>query len=289
MVKEALQKTIAQLKQAGVPEARLDAEYLVAEAAGIPRLQLLLKADLSLKADSEQQLQRWTTERLQRRPLAYVLGEQPFMDLKLRVTPAVLIPRPETELLVEEAYRLLDSRQKAVVADVGTGSGNIALSLAGHPNVKETHAIDISEAALDLAKENALRNHIRKEIHWHLGDLLIPLLQRPGSVDLIAANLPYIKLEELPQLAPEVRWEPGLALNGGCDGLAYIAQLIEQAKIVLCPGGQLLLEIGAEQGADVLKLLEDDIWMSRQLKHDLAGHPRIVRAQKGIPVGSVNH
>lgn len=275
-------QTMVQLEKAGVPEARLDAEYLVAEAAGIPRLQLVLKSNLPLKTVWEERLSRWTRERLERRPLAYVLGEQPFMDLKLRVTPAVLIPRPETELLVEEAYRLLDARSEAVVVDVGTGSGNIALSLAKHAQVCEVHAVDISEAALIVAKENALRNRIHKPIRWHLGDLLTPLLTQPESIDMIVANLPYVRLDELSDLSPEVRWEPGLALNGGRDGLAYIAQLIDQAQRVLRPGGELLLEIGSKQGPAVLKLLRMGRWTDPHVKKDLAGHPRMVIAQKGI-------
>jgi release factor glutamine methyltransferase len=286
-LKEALVRTTARLKQRGIPEARLDAEYLVAEAAGLPRLHLAMRSDAPLSAEGERRLQQWTHERLDRRPLAYELGEQPFMDLKLRVSPSVLIPRPETEGLVEAACRFLDQRSCAVVVDVGTGSGNIALSLARHPHVKTVHAIDISQAALATAQENALRHHLTS-IEWHLGDLLAPLMQRPGSVDLIAANLPYVRTDEIAGLSPEVRWEPGLALDGGRDGLAYIAQLIEQAAGVLKPGGLLLLEIGADQGPDVLTLLDKNVWKDLQLFRDLAGHPRVVRAEKGAVIGPLH-
>ena len=158
-LQDAVIKTLAKLRHAGIPEARLDAEYLVAEAAGIPRLRLTLQADSSLSSAAERRLAEWTQQRLERRPLAYVLGEQPFYHLTMRVTPSVLIPRPETELLVEEASRFLEDLHSAVVVvDVGTGSGNIALSLARHPNVSRVHAIDISAAALAVAQENALRN-----------------------------------------------------------------------------------------------------------------------------------
>jgi release factor glutamine methyltransferase len=287
-LKEALMRTVAHLKQGNIPEARLDAEYLVATAAGIPRLHLVLKASTTLSSEGECRLHQWTQQRLERRPLAYVLGEQPFMDLKLRVNPAVLIPRPETELLVEHALAYLDSVSQAIAVDVGTGSGNIALSLAKHPNVKEVHAIDISEAALSTARENAVWNRIHKPVHWHLGDLLSPLLNQHQSIDLIAANLPYIRIDEMPKLSPEVRWEPGLALDGGRDGLAYIAQLIDQAETVLRPKGLLLLEIGSEQGPGAFDLLTRPVWAKKQLFHDLAGHPRIVYAQKGALVGSLN-
>src|SRR5262249_39355473 len=150
--------------------------YLVAEAAGLPRLRLPLHASAPLDDDAQRRLNRWSRERVERRPLAYVLGEQPFMHLQLRVNPAVLVPRPETELLVEEAYRLLESMNHACVADIGTGSGNIALALACHAGVHEVHAVDISAAALEVALENALHNPSKKSIQWHWGDLLLPLM-----------------------------------------------------------------------------------------------------------------
>jgi release factor glutamine methyltransferase len=289
-LREALGKTIQRLEKAGIPDARLDAEYLVAEAAGLPRLQLPLKLSAVLNPAGQKRLEGWLRERLERRPLAYVLGEQPFMHLTLRVAPSVLIPRPETELLVEEAVRVLDSLKDAVVADIGTGSGNIALALAAHPCVKELHAVDISEAALAVARENALRNPVKTPVRWHQGDLLAPLMERDIAADMIIANLPYVRTGELPTLSPEVRWEPALALDGGRDGLAYVYQLIDQAEAVLKPEGTLVLEIGSDQGHALLKHLETNpLWTNTRLLKDLAGLPRIVRTQKGALVGSFNH
>ena len=278
-VREALLDTTARLTQAGIPDARIDAEYLVAAASGIPRTRMLIKLDRALSLDGEILLRQWTIERLERRPLAYVLGEQPFLDLTLRVNPSVLIPRPETELVVEEACRILGRMDRAVVVDVGTGSGNIALSLANHEQAAEVHAIDISPAALGVARENALRNAVKKPIRWHQGDLLSPLIPLGVRADLIVANLPYVRRDELPALAPEVRWEPVLALDGGRDGLAYIFQLLDQASYVLKRGGVLLLEIGADQGPDVLDRLTSKPWKNAELYSDLAGLPRIVKAQ----------
>jgi release factor glutamine methyltransferase len=289
-VAEALTRTIDQLQNAGIPDARLDAEYLVAEAVQLPRLQLTLHQRHFLTPEGQQQLARWTRERLERRPLAYVLGEQPFMNLHLRVDPAVLIPRPETELLVEEAYAILDNIPSASVADVGTGSGNIALSLTAHRHVKELHAVDISSAALNIAQENAMRNAIKLPIQWYQGDLLIPLIKKGLQVDLITANLPYVRTGELPTLSPEVRWEPALALDGGRDGLAYIYQLLQQAEDVLKVNGHILLEIGSDQDHTLLSHLRlHALWKKASMRRDLAGLPRIVHIQKGGLVGSLNH
>jgi release factor glutamine methyltransferase len=282
-IQEALDTLSDQFNGAGIPDARIDAEYLVAEAAGLPRLRLPLQAATRLNPEAERQLGRWSRERLERRPLAYVLGEQPFMHLNLRVNPAVLVPRPETELLVEEACRALERMQNAVVADIGTGSGNIALSLARHAHVAEVHAVDISAAALEVALENALHNPPRTTIQWHWGDLLTPLIEKHLSFDLIVANLPYIRSGEMASLSPEVRWEPTLALDGGRDGLEYIRPLIDQAEQALKPGGLLLLEIGYDQGDAVLRYLQArPRWINRRLQPDLAGLPRIIAAEKGV-------
>lgn len=287
---EALQATLDRLERAQIPDARLDAEYLVAEAAGIPRMRILLQGGAWLHPDAERRLSHWIQERLERRPLAYILGDQPFLNLVLKVTPGVLIPRPETELLVEEAFRVLDTMRDATVVDVGTGSGNIALSLARHAHAAEVHAVDISEVALDIARENALRNKARVDVQWHLGDLLTPLLDRTVRADLIVANLPYVRTSELSMLSPEVRWEPALALDGGRNGLAYIRQVIKQAERTLKPDGVLLLEIGSDQGPEVLACFKPDSgWTSPQLFDDLAGLPRIIKAEKGALVGSINH
>jgi release factor glutamine methyltransferase len=152
------------------------------------------------------------------------------------------------------------------------------------------HAVDISAAALEMAQENALRNHIQGNIHWHLGDLLTPLVQAEIPLDLVVANLPYVGSVEMKTLPAEVRWEPTLALDGGREGLAYIFQLIEQAESVLKPEGILLLEIGSKQGKHVLEMLKPGgAWQRARLYKDLAGLPRIIEAEKGATVGSLNY
>ena len=287
---EAIRWATERLNKAGIEEARLEAEFLVAAAVDIPRLRLTLETSKTLKPEYEKQLTYWIQERLTRKPLAYVLGEQPFMNLSLEVNPSVLVPRPETELLVEMAQELLEKRSNAVVVDVGTGSGNIALSLAPHPHVAQLYAIDISKEALVVARRNAMRNRIKQPIHWLHGDLLNPLIDRQLKVDLIIANLPYVSREELHDLSPEVRWEPALALDGGREGVAYLFSLIDQAESVLSSQGVLLLEIGWNQDQKVTEFLAArNIWKKPCVSRDLAGHPRIVCVDKGVLVESINH
>ena len=287
---EAIRWATERLNKAGIEEARLEAEFLVAAAVDIPRLRLTLETSKTLKPEYEKRLTYWIQERLTRKPLAYVLGEQPFMSLSLEVNPSVLVPRPETELLVEMAQELLEKRSNAVVVDVGTGSGNIALSLAPHPHVAQLYAIDISQEALVVARRNAMRNRIKQPIHCLHGDLLNPLIGRQLKVDLIIANLPYVSREELHDLSPEVRWEPALALDGGREGVAYLFSLIDQAESVLSSQGVLLLEIGWNQDQKVTEFLAArNIWKKPCVSRDLAGHPRIVCVEKGVLVESINH
>ncbi len=276
-VEEALKTVSRQLQTEGVEEPRLDSEYLVAAALNVPRSHLILSHTQALSQETEALLQRLCRERAARKPLAYVLGEQPFGDLSLSVNPSVLVPRPETEGLVEEAKKILDQCPNSiVVADVGTGSGNIALSLASHPNVSRVFGIDISEKALVIARENAKRCPGGEKCEWRQGDLLTPLQE---SVRLVIANLPYVRSGDIEGLAPELRWEPRLALDGGIQGLDLIFRLIQQAQKFLIAGSCLMLEIGHDQWDDVRKALESSgLWTGIQLKKDLAGWPRVVSA-----------
>lgn len=278
---EALRAGADAMAQAGVEEPVLESEFLMAGTLETPRLNLALMQERPLDAAAWTLFERGFVDRCQHHPLAYILGEQPFMELSIKVNPSVLIPRPETELLVEQARMLLDEAQGALVVDVGTGSGNIALALANHPRVARVIGIDISAGALAVAGENARRNPTRIPVEWIQGDLLGPLLEKPIPVDLIVGNLPYVRAGELSDLPEEVRHEPHIALDGGPDGLTLIRALIPQAERILKPGGWLLLEIGADQDGAVLQLLESaGVWEKVQMHRDLAGLPRIVQARR---------
>ncbi|MFA5974975.1 MAG: peptide chain release factor N(5)-glutamine methyltransferase [Elusimicrobiota bacterium] len=280
---EALERTSRSLQAAGIADARMESEFLIAAALQIPKTHLILNTTTALSAELQTCIEHWTLQRSQRQPLAYIVGEQPFMDYSLQVSPAVLIPRPETELLVERALHFLESiRHPAIVADIGTGSGNIAIALARNPKVRHVFAIDISSEALAQARANAARCGVIDRCQWLQGDLLDPIRNFQEPLDLIAANLPYIRTEDLPGLQPEVRQEPPLALDGGKSGLELINRLIEPALQCLRPGGVLFLEIGADQSTDVEKCLRKTVgWSSVELFKDLAGWPRIVQAVKG--------
>jgi release factor glutamine methyltransferase len=298
-IEQAIQAASKCLERVGVENPRLESEFLIAAFLQMPRTRLVLNRHQELQAQKIRALGHWLRERQKRKPLAYVTGEQPFRDLNLKVSSAVLVPRPETELLVEQAMRVLDRSEKSVtVIDVGTGCGNIALCLSVHYKVQRVMAIDRSAAALRVARSNAKQIHRGAPINWMQGDLLTPFLVRRhprgrnrGSIildsrlrgndkpSLIVANLPYVRTLEMENLAPELHWEPRLALDGGEDGLRLIEPCIHQAFTVLEPGGILLLEIGADQSRAVVELLrQSKVWSNVQVFLDLAGLPRIVQA-----------
>ena len=217
---------------------------------------------------------------LQRRavgePLAYILGKRGFYDLELTVTPSVLVPRPETELLLEEALRLTEGASSATVADIGTGSGALALAFARHRPQCAVYATDISADALEVARQNAEAQAAR--VRFFRGDLAQPLIKRGIKVNLLMANLPYIASAELNRLAVS-RWEPRTALDGGHDGLACIRQLLLQVPVLCRAGAWVLLEIGADQGAAVARFVRERLGVDCRILKDYAGLDRIARFQ----------
>mgnify|MGYP001822366910 CR=1 FL=1 len=211
-------------------------------------------------------------------PVPYIIGQAPFFGREFVVSPAVLIPRPETEELVQHALRWLDEHPGSRVVDVGTGSGCIAVTLAGERPGLEVAAVDISAAALAVAQENAHRHGVLQRVHFYQGHLLQPL---PAAVDLIVANLPYIGTGEWPGLVESVKhYEPQVALQAGEDGLLLIRELLRQVQTKLRLAGAILLEIGWQQGAVVLALAREHFPAGEiQLHQDLAGLDRFVTIQ----------
>jgi len=280
-VGEALQGASRLLEQAGILDARLEAELLLAHALGWSRIQLLTHPEALLPPRQAALFQHLIALRLARWPTAYLTGHREFYDLDLRVNRAVLIPRPETELLVdvarEQAGRLAGRRPSAVlaIADVGTGSGAVAIALARHLPHAIIYGLDASELALRVASFNCRRHGVGHRVRLLHGDLLEPL---PEGVDLIVANLPYVATGELAGLMPEVRdYEPRAALDGGPDGLDVLRRLLAQAPAHLNPGGSLLLEIGAGQGPAVRELAGRAFPGAEVgVLRDYAGHHRVV-------------
>ncbi|MHB8708401.1 MAG: peptide chain release factor N(5)-glutamine methyltransferase [Desulfuromonadales bacterium] len=260
----------------GIDSPRLDAELLLADTLGLDRVGLYLNFERPMLADELTVFREQVKRRANREPLAYVLGVTEFWSLPLKVTPAVLIPRPDTELLVEQALPRLAGAAR--VLDVGTGSGALAIALAHERPECMITAIDLSPAALAVAAENARSNGVAERIEFLRADLAV--LPR-GPFDLAVANPPYIPGEELAMLMPEVRdFEPHLALDGGADGLDAYRALASQADAVLTPGGWLLVEVGIDQAAAVQELFAAaglaEIFASR----DLAGIERVVGGRR---------
>jgi len=276
--RQALAQAVRALDNAGVDSPRLDAELLLAHTLEANRAAVLAWPDRRLTPKELTRYRYLVDRRAAREPLAYILGRREFFGLEFAVDPRVLIPRPETELLVEEALRLARPRTSPLLADVGAGSGAIAVSLAVHLPQARVYALDDSAEALAVATENARRHGVADRITCLQGNLLAPL---PEPVDLVTANLPYVATPEWEDLAPEIRhYEPRAALDGGADGLVLIRGLLAAAAPQLRPGGALLLEIGAAQGRAVVDLAGQHFATAEvKLRQDYAGLDRLVVVQ----------
>jgi release factor glutamine methyltransferase len=276
-VKAQLAKTRATLATAGIPLPWLDAEILVAHVLQSSREQLHSHPERELTVAQRARLRRLTSRRAARVPVPYLVGEREFYGNMFRVTPAVLIPRPSSELLVELAIDWLNAHPQAGRAiDLGTGSGAVAISVARAVPRVRIEARDVSARALRVAAENVAHYRLRGRITTVKGDLL----RGAAPADLILANLPYIP-EALRRIRPkELEYEPALALDGGTDGLALIRAALAQAPAVVKPGGLVLFECDPAQTRRIVRLAQGH-WPSAQasVHKDLAGLDRVVRIQ----------
>jgi release factor glutamine methyltransferase len=276
----ALARATAILAPVASAEARLEAEVLLRHVLGLTRAQLYAQFDRPLLADQAAAYADLLARRLAHEAVAYLTGHREFFGLDFLVNRHVLIPRPETELLVElglsEARRLAHLAPAGLtIADVGTGSGCVAISLAVHLPTARVYALDASAPALAVVGENCRRHGVAGRVTLLPGDLLAPL---PEPVHIIVANLPYIPRPELETLPPEIRLhEPRAALDGGEDGLAAIRRLLAQAPAHLWPGGAILLEIGQGQGQAVVALARQYFPAAAIAVHgDSGGQERVV-------------
>jgi release factor glutamine methyltransferase len=274
-IKELLEWTSRYFSGQGMEYPRLEAEILLAHILGLERVQLYANFDRPVAQWERKQFRDAILRRVQGEPAAYITGYKEFMSLKFQVNPAVLIPRPDTETLVEKVLELYHG-QAVDICDVGTGSGAIAVSLAHYLPHARVVATDISEKALDLARLNAAANRVN--ISFYQGKLLEPLQNHP-SFDVITANLPYIPLNEYAILDPGVReFEPAEALLAPGDGLDLYRQLLPQALEKIKPGGHLFIEVGCSQGREAREIARD--FSQIEIIKDLAGRDRILRARK---------
>ena len=281
-VGKILDWTTQHLKKHGSDTPRLDAELLLAHCRACPRIQLYVQFSEPVTEAQRSQMRDLVKRRAAHEPVAYLIGYREFFSLKFEVTRDVLIPRPDTETLVVEALKLLQELPAPRLLDIGTGSGCIAITFAKQVAKAEVVAIDLSPAALAIARKNAKSNGVDARLTFLEGNL-VDSLPAGSLFDVIAANLPYIADEEMDGLDPDVRLhEPHLALRGGPKGLSLIARLIPLAIPFLAPEGWLLLEIDPHQGPAVTGLLQEQGYRHIRSAKDTAGDLRVLLAQRPL-------
>jgi release factor glutamine methyltransferase len=279
-LRDAVRLATERLREAGIDDARIEAELLLMHATGLGRERLFAEMHAPLAPDVGGELEALLARRLAREPSAYITGHKEFYGLDLLCSPAALIPRPETELLVELALDFLRSSPKSrdpgpIAIDLGTGNGAIAVALAANAPGLRVVAIDASREALQLARENARRHAVEGRIDFVQADLLSPMR---GPADVIVANLPYIPTPEYVALPPEIReQEPEVALHAGPAGTELIERLLAQAPAVLAPVGLLLIEHGWSQGERLRAAGSASFPDARiETRRDLAGIERVL-------------
>lgn len=274
----------AALRGAGsTPEnARIDADVLARHVLGWDRATLLLRRDEPMAHDAADAYAHLIARRVRREPVAYLTGTREFYGRPFRVSPAVLIPRPESELVVEYVLRHTSPDGPIHVADAGTGSGILAVTIACERPLAQIVATDISADALAVARENARAHGVASRVTFATGDLLQPA---PGPFDVIVSNPPYVALRDAPGLSRDVRdFEPAVALFGGDDGLALVARLVREAAARLVPAGLFVMEFGAGQGYDVAHLVSDAGFGPLEILEDLQGIERVVAGRlRAVP------
>lgn len=275
-----LKIAVARLRAARIDDAQLVAQSLLAEALACDRTHLIVNFQRQLNDEELKHYDGMLQRREAGEPLQYIVGRQEFFGLEFEVTPDVLIPRPESELIVEEVLRLAASLAHPVIVDVGTGSGCLAVTIARELPEAHVAATDISSAALAVARRNAQKHQLADRISFVPGDLLVPFSPVP-QFDFIVSNPPYIRPDEMPGLQREVRdWEPRIALTDFDDGLTFYRRLLRDAPARLKAGGYLICEMGFEQSEKIRALVEAKEWESPQMLADLQGILRTIVIRK---------
>jgi release factor glutamine methyltransferase len=272
-VLEVIQRSAEFLSRKGVDSPRLQAELLLAHVLQLPRLKLYLEFERRISDDQANQMREIVKRRGEREPLQHILGSTSFCGFEITVTPDVLIPRPETEMLAEAAWEHLNKISgEPIVLDYGTGSGCIAIAVAAHCPAAKIHAVDVSEKALAVARANAAKYNIT--FHHCAGIPELPPL------DLFISNPPYIPSEEIATLQPEVaRFDPHLALDGGRDGLDFYRRIAAEALPLMAKTGLIMLEFGDGQ-ENALQEIFKPPWVIDDIKKDLCNKPRILIAHR---------
>jgi release factor glutamine methyltransferase len=285
---EVLRKGARRLTAAGIHSARLDAEVLLGHVLAMTREQLTVATKSPLSAEQASRFETLLERRLRREPVAYITGRKEFWSLDFLVTPDVLIPRSETELVIEVALSLtatLAAQRPLRIIEIGTGSGAIAVSLARELTRARVWATDISLGALAVGRYNARLNGVAERVGFMAGDLFTALSARRQAFDLIVSNPPYIRRDEIATLEVEVnQWEPRAALDGGPDGLEFYRRMAGEAWQFLTPGGAMVMEIGAGTARAVLAIMnQSGRYRDLGVIEDYAGKDRVVVARNTAP------
>jgi release factor glutamine methyltransferase len=278
-IADAIKEGAQQLRAGGVTEWQRDAASLLAHLLDRDRTFIIAHAGDALNDEQFEFFQSLLERRAAGEPLQYITGHQEFFKLDFEVTPAVLIPRPETELIVETALELLQDDPEPRIADIGTGSGCLAISLLHEHPAARAVAIDVSPAALRIAQRNADRHGVADRLKLLASDALTAV-DAEGFFDLIISNPPYVSDAEMNTLQREVNQEPRSALVGGPDGLSIIRRLLDETRPLLRRGGHLVFEIGFGQSGAVEQLIDPRVWKLLEIRKDLQGIPRTFVLQK---------
>lgn len=258
------------------PTPRLDVEILLQKVLGVDRLYILLNLEKSLSENEEKLFSKFINERLNNRPIAYIVENREFMGLDFYVQEGVLIPRPDTEILVEEVIELGKNKGPINILDIGTGSGAITVSLAKYLESAKITSVDISDIALEIGKKNAKSNNVNDRITFIKSDLFTNI-DDSMRFDIIVSNPPYIKREVIETLDKQVKdFEPYSALEGGIDGLDFYRDITTQAKKYLNKGGILAYEVGHDQSEEVSKLMKSNGYTNIYTRKDLQQIDRVV-------------
>lgn len=282
-IHQTLDEAARKLAGAGLPSPRLDARLLLGTVLDMSKEAVMAHENECISWDARERMDGLVDRRCGSEPVAYLRGVKEFWSLELDVTPAVLIPRPDTESLVEACLRAMALvRAGTWAVDVGTGSGAVALALAHAEPSLSLLALDVSTEALAVARTNVRKHAMTGRVIPAAGDLLAPLRQGLESVACIAANLPYIATDEIPDLDPGIRdHEPRLAIDGGPDGLALVRRLVDEAPSRLAPGGLIALEVADHRATEVASMLgSSGPWHGVRLEQDLGRLKRVVTARR---------
>jgi len=279
-IKRLLEWTTQFLAGKDAESPRLDAEVLLAHALGCKRIEVYMRFEEIAPEDARLRYRDLVKQRAEGCPVAYLVGRKEFFSLELEVSPAVLIPRPDTEHVVQEYLVLAKELSEPTVLDLGTGSGNLAVAVAKHHKGARVTAVDLSPDALALAQRNAAKHGVAERITFLQGDLFVPLAT-DNRFDFVLSNPPYIPHGDIASLAPGVRdYEPHRALDGGTDGFAVFERIVSGARDWLKPGGHLILEIGSPQEGPARERIQALAgYQLAPTLRDGAGHPRVLRAR----------